>query len=175
MKSYAPDTYLLSPQFQPIAQWWDSMVFLDKKDPSVVLKLYDTLGLAQVKRYYQIQKEIAQKWWTIQEDDLELRVTDPTESEKFSITENEDGILVVLPKVEWVNLWIYGSDIQRTQIMNRVKDLLKKWGLPISWGFEVKPENIMVSHRQWWWERLILNITDVWARVDECIGQYLPD
>lgn len=83
MKNYTPDTYLLSPEFQPIAQWWDSMVFIDKEDPSVVLKLYDPLDLQQVQQYYRIQSEIAQKSGVIKEEDLEIRVVDPTSSDKF--------------------------------------------------------------------------------------------
>lgn len=171
MNKYHSDAYLLSPQFQLIAQWWDSAVFLDKQDPSVILKLYDPLSYKEVQWYYDIQSKISKKLWVIREDDLELQVIDPTLSDKFSISENEDGILVVLPLVAWVHLWSYWSDIQRTRILNRVKTLMKKNDLPISGGFEVKPENIMISDRQWW-KKLIICITDVWARIDECIVQY---
>jgi hypothetical protein len=59
------------------------MVFIDKEDPSVVLKLYDPLDLQQVQQYYRIQSEIAQKSGVIKEEDLEIRVVDPTSSDKF--------------------------------------------------------------------------------------------
>lgn len=171
VKNYTSDTYLLSPEFQSVAQWWDSMVFVDREDPSIVLKLYDPLDLEQVHQYYRIQSEIAQKSGIIKEEDLELRVVDPMSSGRFLITENEDWVLVVLPRIEWVNLWTYWSDIERTRIVNKVKEMLKNKWIPVSWGFEVKPENIMVSDREWW-KRLILHITDVWARVDECLKEY---
>jgi hypothetical protein len=66
------------------------MVFVDKKDPSVILKLYDPLDIQQVQQYYQIQSEIAQKSGVIKDDDIELRVVDPKNSDKFLITQNED-------------------------------------------------------------------------------------
>lgn len=66
------------------------MVFVDKKDPSVILKLYDPLDIQQVQQYYQIQSKIAQISGVIKDDDIELRVVDPTNSDKFLITENED-------------------------------------------------------------------------------------
>jgi hypothetical protein len=66
------------------------MVFIDKEDPSVVLKLYDPLDLEQVQQYYRIQSKMAQKSGVIKEEDLEIRVVDPTSSDKFLITENED-------------------------------------------------------------------------------------
>jgi hypothetical protein len=96
---------------------------------------------------------------------------DPTSSDKFAISENEDGVLVVLPRVPGENLATFWSDIQRTRIMNRVKKLLIQNGIPISGGFEVKPENLMVSDRRWG-EKLTVTITDVWARADECLVQY---
>ena len=171
MKNYTPDTYLLSSEFQPIAQWWDSVVFVDKEDSSVVLKLYDPLDIKEVQRYYEIQGELAQKWGCIQDDDIELRIVDPALSERFLITENEDGVLVVLPRVPWINLWSYWCDTQRALIVSRVKEMLKSKWLPISGGFEVKPENIMVSENEWG-DRLVLNITDVGARVDECLRDF---
>ena len=171
MKNYTSDTYLLGQEFKPIAQWWDSTVFIDKENPSVVLKLYDPLNFEQVKQYYQIQREISQKSGVINYDNMELRVLDPTNSDKFLITENEYWILVILPRIEWVNLGSYWSDAQRTRILNRVRDMLKiKW-LPTTGGFEVKPENIMVSDKEWA-SKLILHITDVWARADECLREY---
>ena len=171
MKEYSYDTYLLSPWFQLITQWWDSTVFIDKADSSVILKLYDPLNYGQVERYYQIQSEISQKSWTIVDNEIEVQVLDPTHSDKFAIIENEDGILVVLPKVEWVNLSAYWSDIERIKIVNRVKDLLRNRWVSTSGGFEVKPENIMV-HDSNWWKKLVLSITDIWARIDECLKQY---
>lgn len=171
MNKYTQDTYLLSSQFQLIASWWDSMVFIDKNDSSVIIKLYDPLEYAEVARYYAIQRELVQKVWIMNDGEIELQITDPSSSDKFLISETEDGVLVALPRVVWCNLASYGTDIQRTQILHRVKFLLKSKGLPISGWFEVKPENIMVSDRQWW-KRLVITITDIWARVDECLKEY---
>lgn len=171
MNKYAQDISLLSSQFQPVARWWDSVVFVDKKDPAVILKLYDPLEYNDVLRYYDIQKEISQKAWVISDWYIELQVMDPKSSDKFAISENEDGVLVVLPRVPGENLATFWSDIQRTRIMNRVKELMiQKW-LPTSGGFEVKPENLMVSDRRWG-EKLMVTITDVWARADECLAEY---
>ena len=66
------------------------MVFIDKQDPSVILKLYDPLDIQQVQKYYQIQREIAQKSGVIKDEEIELRVVDPSNSDKFLVTENED-------------------------------------------------------------------------------------
>ena len=170
MKDYPYDTYLLSSEFHHVAQWWDSDVFLDKNNPSIILKLYDPLSHEQIQRYYQIQSKIAHKLGIVSEGNLEIQVVDPTLSEKFQITDNEDWVLVVLPRIAWVNLCLYGSHEQRTRIVHRVKNLLKNKGLPVSGGFEIKSENIMVNTSQWD-EKLKLYITDVWARIDECIRQ----
>lgn len=90
MNSYNSDTYLLDPHFQSIASWWDSIVFIDRKNPDVILKLYDPLDYTQVLRYYEIQKELSLKWWILSEADIDVTIVDPTIFEQFSVLENED-------------------------------------------------------------------------------------
>lgn len=170
MKNYSSHTDLLSTQFQLVAHGWDSMVFLDRQDPAVILKLYDPLGHDAVTEYYRLQSDMAKQAWKIEDSDLEVSIVDPLTADDFSIISHEDGVLVTLPRITWENLQSYWSDTQRLEILSRVKSLLEQRGLPISGGFEVKPENIMVNNIPG--EKLQLFLTDVWARVDECIQSH---
>lgn len=164
MKNYS-DAYLLSKPYQFVASGWDSAVFIDEENPDVILKLYDTLTREQVLEYYQMHERLSHVPLH-ERDGIQLEVLNPLKTHNFQIIDTEDGVLVVLPRVDGIPLSKYGDKDMRTKVYTKVKTLMEESGIPTKNGFEVKLENLMVSSTP---ESIHIVITDIGSRIDECL------
>lgn len=165
MKNYSDSDDLLGDPYKLVASWWDSLVFVDRENPDAILKLYDPLTREEILQYYELQSRLAQIW--VMEDQwIEVEILDP--SDKLQVIDHEDGVLVVLPRVDGIGLPKYITDINGTILLSRVKQIMENHGLPTTWWFEVKPENLTVVP-SWDSKKIRVVITDLWARIEECL------
>lgn len=167
MKNYQ-DAWLLGSPFKLIASWHDSFVFVDGENPEVILKLYESLTRDELIRYYELHKKHARKW-VMQLDDVHLEVLDPKIKPEQHIIDNEDGILVVLPRINGINLTRYGTAEERMRILWQIKKIAKRHNLPITGWYEIKFENLTIT-KQYEDGAIHVVMTDIAARIDECLG-----
>jgi hypothetical protein len=130
MKNYA-DAYLLGFPYKLIASGWDSYVFIDGEDPEVVLKLYDSLTREQLIQYYNLHTLHAQNG-VMTDGVVDMEVLDLGVQLDNNIIDNEDGVVVILPRINGINLTQYGTSEERREILERIQKIAQSHNLPIT-------------------------------------------
>lgn len=128
MKNYS-DAYLLSRPYKMVTSGWDSAVFIDEENPNVILKLYDTLTVEEVREYYEMHEKLSQVT-ARKTKGMQLEILNPLKANEFQIIDTEDGVLVVLPRVDGIPLSQYGDKEIRTAVYGKVKKLMQRNGIP---------------------------------------------
>ena len=167
MKNYE-DAYLLGAPYTLIASGWDSYVFVDGENPDVIIKLYESLTREQLLAYYKLHTLHAQNG-VMTDGTIDIEVLDLGEQPENHIMDNEDGVLVILPRINGTNLTQYGTPEERKEILERIQKIAQSHNLPITGWYEIKFENLTVIKSDPSW-RLHIVMTDIWARIDECLA-----
>ena len=118
MKNYS-DAYLLGAPYTLIASGWDSYVFIDGENPDVIIKLYESLTREQLLEYYKLHTLHAQKGM-MTDGTVDMEILDLGEQPDSHIMDNEDGVLVILPRINGTNLTQYGTPEERREIFERI-------------------------------------------------------
>lgn len=130
MKNYA-EAYLLGAPYTLIASGWDSYVFVDGENPDVIIKLYESLTREQLLEYYKLHTLHAQNG-VMTDGTIDIEVLDLGEQPENHIMDNEDGVLVILPRINGTNFTQYGTREERREILERIQKIAQSHNLPIT-------------------------------------------